>query len=320
MDFHQIYELHKFLSSHQYPVPLNDILAELEYSKATFHRVCRDMRDYLGAPIKNRKGEGYFYDLATDEQYELPGLWFSSKELISLSLLEQLCESFQPELVKQLLTPVHERIADLLHQQNITESDWQSRIKILSQWQRPCQPKRFSETAYALLHRQQLEIDYWQRDTNTTQRRIISPQRLVYYRDNWYLDAWCHLREGLRTFSVDAIRHTKQSHEHAVEVDENILNAHVSQGYGIFSGDVVGYAKLKFSPSTSARVSQENWHPQQTASWTEHNQYVLTLPYSDTRELIRDILSYGKEVEVIEPESLRLEIRKALENTLKKYS
>jgi predicted DNA-binding transcriptional regulator YafY len=35
--------------------------------------------------------------------------------------------------------------------------------------------------------------------------REVSPQRLVHYRDNWYLDAWCHLREDVRSFSIDAI-------------------------------------------------------------------------------------------------------------------
>jgi len=34
----------------------------------------------------------------------------------------------------------------------------------------------------------------------------VSPQRLVHYRDNWYLDAWCHLRGDLRSFAIDAIQ------------------------------------------------------------------------------------------------------------------
>lgn len=320
MDITKIYQLHQLLSNHRYPMPLQDILEDLECSKATFHRTYREMRDYLGAPIKNRKGEGYYYDLAANEQYELPGLWFSSKELVALSLLEQLSQSFQPELVKQLLTPVHERLAKLLNQQNITETDWQSRIKIVSQWQRPCEPKHFSQTAYALLHRQQLEIDYWQWQTDDTQGRIISPQRLVYYRDNWYLDAWCHLKQALRTFSVDAIRQANLINERAIDINVNDLNEHVMPGYGIFSGEVIGHAKLQFSKHISTRVSRENWHPQQTFSWTENNEYVLTIPYSDLRELVRDILRYGNDVEVLAPENLRQEIKKELGETLKKYN
>jgi len=36
--------------------------------------------------------------------------------------------------------------------------------------------------------------------------REVSLQRLVHLRDNWYLDAWCHLRNDVRSFSIDAIQ------------------------------------------------------------------------------------------------------------------
>ncbi len=43
------------------------------------------------------------------------------------------------------------------------------------------------------------------------------------------------------------------------------------------------------------------------------------MPYSDTRELIRDILRFGSDIEVLGPEPLREEIKKELQKTLKKY-
>ncbi|MDT8429578.1 MAG: WYL domain-containing protein [Pseudomonadales bacterium] len=48
-------------------------------------------------------------------------------------------------------------------------------------------------------------IKYSSRSKEELSERWVSPQRLVYYRDNWYLDAWCHLREGLRMFSIDRL-------------------------------------------------------------------------------------------------------------------
>lgn len=54
----------------------------------------------------------------------------------------------------------------------------------------------------------------------------ISPQRLVHYRDNWYLDAWCHLRNDLRRFSVDAIQRVKVLRDKARNVAEAKLLAH----------------------------------------------------------------------------------------------
>lgn len=319
MEMSKVLELHKLLSSRRYPIELNDILAKLECSKKTFYRIQQHMKDVLGAPIENRRGQGYFYDLTSNEHYELPGLWFSAKEIVALGILEQLNESFQPTTIKNLLSPIKQRLNQLLAQQQITDTSWQSRIKIINQWQRPCEPEQFERIAYALLHRQRITINYWQWDKDTEQQRSISPQRLVYYRDNWFLDAWCHLRQALRTFSVDSIRAITDDAAPATDIDAAIISQHVSSGYGIFSGRANNTAKLKFSTVMSKRISRENWHPDQQSSWSEQGEYLLNIPYSDHRELLRDILRYGADVEVISPIELRQYVKKELEQTLKKY-
>ncbi len=63
----------------------------------------------------------------------------------------------------------------------------------------------FGAIAHALLKRYRLIIQHLNRRTGEVTERTVSPQRLAHYRDNWYLDAWCHLRGGLRSFAVDAI-------------------------------------------------------------------------------------------------------------------
>jgi predicted DNA-binding transcriptional regulator YafY len=47
--------------------------------------------------------------------------------------------------------------------------------------------------------------------------------------------------------------------------------------------------------------------------------YTLEFPYSDERELLGDILRYGADVEVLSPKSLRTNLQKAVEKTLKLY-
>lgn len=319
MDFERVYALHKFFINRRYPAQLQDILSHLEISKNTFNIARNYMCDVLGAPIKNKRGQGYFYDLESGETYELPGLWFSGKEIISLALLDQINDAFQPNVVKELLSPISMRLDKLLEKQNITRQDWRHRIKVVSQWQRSCEPEFFADVAHALLQRKQLEIDYhsWQR--NVTDSRVISPQRLVYYRDNWYLDAWCHKRQELRTFSLAAIRDLRRLETRAMNIEPQQLDEHVMPGYGIFAGKIQDIAQLKFSINISKRVSRENWHPEQKAEWDDAGHYLLSVPYSDTRELIRDILHFGSDIEVLAPASLRGEITKELEKTLGKY-
>jgi predicted DNA-binding transcriptional regulator YafY len=143
--------------------------------------------------------------------------------------------------------------------------------------------------------------------------REISPQRLVHYRDNWYLDAWCHLRNDLRSFAVDAIREAVIKEAPAREVRDADLDEYLGSGYGIFAGRDVEWATLKFTPEAARWVSAQNWHPKQRSRVEKDGSYVLELPYAEDRELVMEILKYGADVEVLEPAALRERVGNALE-------
>jgi len=326
MDFNHVYALHHLLSGRRTPLPLNDILDALEIQKATFHRIQDFMKNSLGAPIGNEKGQGYYYDTqAHTFPYELPGLWFTPQELTALSLFEQLLEASQPALLPQLLQPVKEKMAELLAAQSISDKACQQRLRILPQWQRPCDPTTFTRISQALLQRKQLSIQYLTRDTHVQKPhsnppRTISPQRLIYYRDNWYLDAWCHLKQALRTFAIDQIQQVVSCNDVAKDVAAETLDRHYSGSYGIFAGEAQHIAELEFTQNIAPWVSREQWHPEQSAEWSQSGHYRLKVPYHNPTELILDILRYGADVQVLGPESLRAAVKQRLADALKQYS
>ena len=96
--------------------------------------------------------------------------------------------------------------------------------------------------------------------------RLISPQQLVHYRDNWYVDAWCHLRRGLRSFSVDAITECELLDLEAKEFDPEMVRESMQSGYGIFGGRVKDWAKITFNAERARWVQNEEWHPDQIGS------------------------------------------------------
>jgi predicted DNA-binding transcriptional regulator YafY len=146
----------------------------------------------------------------------------------------------------------------------------------------------------------------------------VSPQRLVYYRDNWYLDAFCHLRDDIRSFSVDAIEEATPIDKSAVSVDDVVLATELDAGYGIFSGGTTKVAKLKFSPFKARWVAREYWHKNQKGEILDDGSYLLDVPYFDDRELINDILRHGSQVEVLGPEELKTRLKKEAQLILAK--
>ena len=139
--------------------------------------------------------------------------------------------------------------------------------------------------------------------------REVSPQRLVYYRANWYLDTWDHLRNDIRSFSLDAVRKAEMLATKARDVPDAQLDEVLAAGYGIFGGRKVQWAVLRFSAERARYVSLEEWHPKQKARWEKDGRYVLEVPFSSEKELVMDILKHGAEVEVLAPPSLREELR-----------
>ena len=75
---------------------------------------------------------------------------------------------------------------------------------------------------------------------------------------------------------------------------------------------------LRFSATSARWVADESWHPEQKGHF-EDGYYVLEIPYSDSRELVGDILRHGPEVVVISPPALREEVSRRLETALGQY-
>src|SRR5206468_1504208 len=80
------------------------------------------------------------------------------------------------------------------------------RIRVFQPERRTAPTGHFGIVATAVLKRSRLWIRHYNRKDDRETEREISPQRLVHYRDNWYVDGYSHMREALRSFAVDAIR------------------------------------------------------------------------------------------------------------------
>ncbi len=318
--FDRIFELNRILQGARYPVSRRRLQDELECSRATVKRIIEDMRLYLNAPIVyDREHNGYRYDHAEGEMYELPGLWFNPSELHALLTAQQLLAGVQPGLLDQHLKPLQKRIDELLELRRPGSDELAPRVRMLQVASRRA-GDQFQTAAGALAQRQRLHLRYFNRGADSRSERVVSPQRLTYYRDNWYLDAWCHLRGGLRTFALDAIEDARPLEEPALDVSETDLDRHYASSYGIFAGAPGQTAELRFSPERARWVSKEQWHPDQQGRFLDDGRYQLRVPYSNMLELVMDILRYGPDVEVVEPPELRDEVQRRLRLALERYT
>jgi predicted DNA-binding transcriptional regulator YafY len=299
------------------------IQSELEVSRATLKRDFQYLRDRLNAPIVyDREAGGYRFEapVGKAQSFALPGLWFNASEIHALLMMQNLLEEVQPGLLGPQIAPLQTRLKSLLGSQDDAPEEVALRIRIVHAAKRHADLRYFEVIASALLKRRRLTIRHWNRGRDEETEREVSPQRMVFYRDNWYLDAWCHLREEIRSFGVDAIRHAALLDKKTREVPAKRLDDVLGAGYGIFAGDKLQWAKLRFTPEAARWVAAEQWHPRQKVSTDDQGRYILELPYSNPTELVMDVLRHGANVEVLAPDSLRQSVRDEMATALKAYS
>ena len=299
-------------------ISFEDMMDELEVSRATLKRDLSYLRDRLGAPIEYDRFLGG-YTLRREGQdgrgdrHELPGLWFSERELYALLTAHQLLSEIDAEgVLSRHLQPLLDRIHSMLGAADFPSADVVRRVKILTPAKRPVPSQWFERVTEALIKRQRIEMVYLTRSRGESGQRVVSPQRLVHYRATWYLDAWCHKAQGLRRFALDAIEQARLLPDKAREVSLKTVESEMDAGYGIYAGAKPHWAVLVFEAQAAQWISREQWHPQQQGRWLEDGRYELKLPYVQETEVVMDVLRHGAEVTVMSPASLVKRVRESL--------
>jgi predicted DNA-binding transcriptional regulator YafY len=171
----------------------------------------------------------------------------------------------------------------------------------------------------ALVRRRQVHMRYQSRGRRAVSEREVSPQRLVHYRNTWYLDAWCHARGRLLRFALDAVERAAVLEARARDVSVKVVEAELDAGYGIFAGAQAQWAHLLFSAEAAAWVSREQWHPRQKTRFLDDGRFEMKLPYVNETELVMDVLRHGAQCAVVSPAGLAQAVRGQLAAALQAY-
>ena len=306
-------------------VAFADLMDELGVSRATLKRDLEYLRERMDAPIVyDRFANGYSmrpdaHD-ARQVRHELPGLWFSEREIHALLTMHQLIQGLdEGGVLARHLQPLLDKLHGMLGTNDAETAELMRRVKILSAARRPVVGRHFELIGSAITQRKRVRMTYYVRSRREETERSVSPQRLVHWRNTWYLDAWCHTSDALRRFALDAIRSATLLDQRAKEVPLKTIEAALDVGYGVFSGAKLQWARLLFSAEAAQWVQHEQWHPKQQATLHDDGSLTLRVPYSDATELAMDILRHGEQVRVLAPAALVKQVAQRLSAGAQQY-
>lgn len=295
------------------------IAENFELSGRTAQRDIDFMRDRIDAPLKyNPRHRGYCY---TDDTYELPSLWISESNILALSIAVRLASTIPDQALKDQLCRLIDQIPIKFGDKSSSCLERLSaRISVKNIEYSFVDRQIFRQTVESLFAERSINIIYYSPHAETITERTVHPLHLIHYMGSWHLISWCGNKMELRNFALSRIRNITLANENlTLPRDLPELKEYTRQYFGIMQGDNSTEVLLRFNSRISSRIVEQIWHPQQRSTPNPDGSLTLCFPVADFRELVKIILSYGADIEVLQPQELKVLVKEEIDRMTKIY-
>jgi predicted DNA-binding transcriptional regulator YafY len=170
----------------------------------------------------------------------------------------------------------------------------------------------------AAIQKKSVEMVYYTMSRKKEGRRKVDLYRIWFFNGTFYLIGCCHQRGEVRIFALDRIKMLHQTKD-AFEVPEGFdFEEFMRPSFGVFQRDPVR-VKIWFAPDAAGYIKEKIWHDTQEIAPQKDGSIIFKAEVAGTQEIKSWVMSWGSKAEVLEPQSLREEIRAESEALLEKY-
>ena len=308
-------QIHQALQTGGYPNS-TALASQLEVSTKSIHRDLGFMRDRLGLPIGyNRERFGFFY---TEPVKAFPALQITEGELFALVVAERALQQYRgTSFEKPLLSALRKMEQVLPDTISLSLTDIEQTISFRTSTEPILDLDIFDTLAKATTARRQLELTYRKPGQQRPEQRIVDPYHLANINGEWFLFAFDHLRNDLRTFAparIKAIRPTGKTFERRRKFS---LHERLRGSFGVQSGHGQFDVVLRFHRRVADYIREKKWHESQQLREIKGGGVELRLRLSSLAEVGRWVLSWGGDAIVVRPAELAQAVKQAAQRVLR---
>lgn len=297
-----------------------ELAAELECHPRTVYRDLEALQ-IAGFPIYTERVEGKnLWSLLDTVKHQIP-VPFSLPELIALYFGLNMLKVFKDTVFYNSLKSLSQKIKATLPPESTKYLE--SLEQTLHIGIKPYKPyAKFREIINrvndAATNRKTIEIIYHTMSRKSTARRRVDPYRVWFFNGSFYLIGYCHKREEVRIFALDRIKMLHETKETFEVPGDFSLDEFMGQSFGVFKGEPVE-VKIWFSTEVAGYIKEKIWHEGQRIQQQDDGSIIFEVNAEGIQEIKFWVMSWGSHAEVLEPESLREEVRKELESMIERY-
>jgi len=308
-------QIHQAILSGGYP-NATTLASQLEVCTKSIHRDLEFMRDRLQLPLQyDDKRFGYFY---TEPVKAFPTLQITEGELFALVVAERALQQYRgTSFEKPLLSALQKLEQSLPDTISLSLTDVEQTISFRTSAEPILDLEIFDALAKATTARRQLELTYRKPGQHQPEQRVVDPYHLANINGEWFLFAFDHLRNDLRTFvpsRIKAVRPTGQTFERRRKFS---LAERLRGSFGVQSGQGEFDVVLRFHERVADYVREKKWHESQQLRELKGGGIELRLTLSSLAEVARWVLSWGGDAVVVRPAELAQLVRQAAQKVLR---
>jgi proteasome accessory factor B len=307
--------IHQAVQSGKYPNAVT-LAAELEVSSKSIHRDLEFMRDRLELPLEfSFAHKGYHY---TEEVSAFPTLQISEGELFALLVAEKALQQYRGTTFERPLLSAFKKMAVSLPDTiSLNLAEWEQSISFRTSAEPVLNLENFDTLAKAVAQRRQLELTYRKPGRRQTELRVVDPYHLANINGEWFLFAWCHLRQDIRTFVPARIQAVKTTGRTFLRPQKFSLNKRLRDSFGVESGQGCFDVVVRFNEMVADYIREKKWHESQELRELPDGGVELRMKLSSLAEVERWILSWAGNARVIQPRELAESVKQAAKNILR---
>ncbi|MBM3824114.1 MAG: WYL domain-containing protein [Verrucomicrobia bacterium] len=301
--------IHQALTAGEYP-NASTLARILEVSAKSVHRDLEFMMDRLGLPIEYVPARfGYRY---TEEVQSFPTLQMSEGELFALMVAEKALQQYRGTPFERPLLSAFSKMAQSLPETvSVNLGDWCKSISFRTTAEPIVHANIFATLARAVTRRRRLSMRYRKPGAKTPESRVIDPIHVANINGEWYLFAFDHWRQALRTFSPARIESLEETGESFKPPAAFSLEKRLSGSFGVHSPEGNFEVVLRADAVVADYIREKRWHPSQELVERSGETLEVRMRLSSLAEIERWILGWGGRVEVLSPTALRASVAQA---------
>lgn len=302
------------LDARTYGATLQELADESGVSKRTIQRDLNDLSD-VGFIIEEKMRDRKKYFTVKNN---LPPLNFSSNEIIALTFIEGIVSPLEGTPYKEAFQKILNRIRTVIPEQMQEFLEQAGTAYYPHHRGQKAQPSpEIFETAHRAINEHKVcNVTYRAITTEQTKTYPITPFRLLYYHNGYYLLCRNPNYDNLLTLAAERIQDLEITSQTFEPPDNLDIENRLQQAFGITLEDPID-VKVRFSAWQAPYIKQR--YPSQEIEELDNGEIILFFRARGSYEIKSWILSHGADAEVLEPAALREEIIEELKKNLNSY-